>query len=76
MVRDDWDERNDNYDDELFQIEDAELVAQTEKAILIKWDGEETWIPRSVIEGSDLEEKGDVGCVEVKTWFAKKQEWV
>ena len=67
-----------------YQFEDFELIAETEKAILIRESGideddieddvNQFWVPKSVIEGSDLESKGDVGCVEVKTWWARKME--
>ena len=62
-------------------LEDCELIAETEAAILIEFDDGGTepeigvnrfWIPRSVIESSDLEEVGDIGDIEVATWFIGK----
>lgn len=62
-------------------LEDAELIHETEDAILIEFDDGSTepiegvnrfWIPRSVIESCDLEEIGDVGDLEVRTWFFQK----
>lgn len=62
-------------------IEDVELIAQTEKAILIEFDDDSNepidgvnrfWIPKSVIEESDLEEEGDIGDIEVQSWFVAK----
>lgn len=66
-------------------IEECLLAAQTEKAVLIvhpadtERDERETgltqwWVPRSVIEQMDMEEVGDVGDMEVRTWFAEKEE--
>lgn len=70
--------------DGTYQVEDVVLIAETEKAILIRYVGikeedakdgvDQFWIPRSVIEGSDLENKGDEGCVEIAMWFALKLE--
>jgi hypothetical protein len=65
-------------------VEDALLAAQTEKAVLIvspsdterddREDGlTQWWVPRSVIEQMDMEEVGDVGEMEVRTWFANKE---
>ena len=67
-----------------YQFEDVELIAETEKAILIRESGiieddveqdiNQWWVPISVVEGSDLAFVGDTGCVEVKTWWARKME--
>lgn len=63
--------------------EDLILVAQTDKAILVRdedvdeedaEDGEDQWwIPRSLIEDTDMENIGDKGYVVVPTWFADKE---
>ena len=65
--------------------DDLELVAETPGAILVRDSGvdeddaemdvNQWWVPRSVIDETDLEEVGDVGSVAVRTWFAKKIEW-
>ena len=61
------------------------MIAKTSKAILIRETGidddhveldvNQWWVPNSVIEGSDLDDIGDTGCIEVEDWFAKKMEW-
>lgn len=62
--------------EELYQIEDAELIKETPKAILIESEQTgEVWIPRSIIEGCDLEHVGDVGELEIQIWFARKEEF-
>jgi len=62
-------------------LESAELIHETPYAILVEFDDGSTepqegvnrfWIPKSVIESSELEEVGDVGDLEVRTWFVNK----
>lgn len=62
-------------------LESAELIHETPDAILVEFDDGSTepqegvnrfWIPKSVIESSELEEVGDVGDLEVRTWFVNK----
>ena len=45
-------------------------VNETAKAILFLIDGEEYWIPKSVIIDDDEEESGSI---EVAQWFAEKE---
>ena len=54
-------------------IEIDEIIAATDKAVLCDIDGEEIWIPRSVIDGGDSLDIGDNGEIEVAEWFAKKE---
>lgn len=64
-------------------LESVTLVRETEKAILVRESDVEPedavdgvnqfWIPRSVIDETDLEEVGDCGDVSVRTWFAEKE---
>ena len=51
---------------------------ETEKAVLLLWEGDEYWVPKSVITvygewptGADDEVE-----VEIEDWFAEKQGWV
>lgn len=54
-----------------------EVEATTPKAVKLRLeDGRSLWIPRSVIEdGEDLDEsKFGGGEIEVKSWFAEKED--
>ena len=56
------------------QVEfEAEVFKETEKALLCNVEGEEIWIPKSIIgEISEIETEGDIGVVSIPEWFAKK----
>ena len=55
------------------EFDDVEVVAATEKAMLLRFYGnEEHWVPRSQIEGSSVDEKGDKGTVLLSTWITDK----
>lgn len=68
--------------DDTYERDELMLVAETDKAILVREadvdeddaeDGEnQWWIPRSVIENTDLTRVGEEGYVEVQTWWAEK----
>jgi hypothetical protein len=48
----------------------------TEKAVLLDIDGEEIWVPLSVLNGPDdvdCYERGDEGDFDIAGWFAKKE---
>lgn len=61
-------------DDETFEVDDCEAIHETEKAVLIKLDDEEWWVPRSVIcEDSEVANSGDEGTLTIKRWWAEKQ---
>ena len=52
----------------------ATAVRATEKALLVDIDGNEMWIPQSVIhDDSEVYEEGDTGLLVVKGWWAQKQ---
>jgi hypothetical protein len=55
-------------------FDDVDTRADTEMAVLCLIDGDEHWIPRSVIVGSESEvnEVGDKGTLVIKSWFARK----
>lgn len=59
---------------------DAEIIHEvvclksTKKALLVEIDGDEHWIPKSVIcASSEVETDGDVGELHVEQWFAHKE---
>lgn len=59
--------------DEVAEFSDAECIAETDKAILVRLDGEEHWIPKSVVhDDSEVFANGDAGELVVMEWFAKK----
>ena len=55
-------------------IEDVECVKETAQAICCVIDGEEKWIPKSVIgDDSEVFEEGDEGTLVIHEWFAEKE---
>lgn len=65
-----------------YVLEDVVLVAETDKAILVRnrdvkeadarTDINQWWIPRSQVLETDLEEEGDLGYVELPGWLARR----
>lgn len=66
-------------------LPDAELIAQTDLAILVEFDDGSSepeidvnrfWIPRSVITETDgeFDEEGDIADLYVRTWFVRKEQ--
>lgn len=60
--------------DEWAMVDFDEVVAETDRALLIAIEGEETWVARSVLRDDDLPEAG--GEMEVRRWVAEENEWV
>jgi len=59
-----------SYDDETVEIEIVNKVHETDHAVLFNIEGDEFWIPKSVID--DMDE-----CmVVVQKWFAKKEGFI
>lgn len=54
------------------------VLRTTEMALLVSFDdGEEAWIPRSVLDDeNELESRGDSGVLIVPRWLAEKLERV
>ncbi len=49
-----------------------EIIAQTEKAILFRFDKKEVWLPKSVIENhEELEDDG--GEVSIQYWIVQER---
>jgi hypothetical protein len=56
------------------QFDEVEVKHVTEKAMLLKFpDGEEHWIPKSQIEETSVDEKGDTGTVVLKKWICEQR---
>lgn len=66
-------------DEEVVDLGDVTLVHATAKAILIEMEGEEYWVPLSLVrDGSQVQQmsEGDVGALVVPKWFAEKEHLV
>ncbi len=56
------------------EFEGTVCLAETDQAILVQIDGEEHWVPKSVIhDDSEVAGKDDTGTLVVATWFAEKE---
>lgn len=54
--------------------EEVTVLRETEAAILIEYENEEFWIPKSQIqEDSEARSKGDVGTLSIPRWLAKEK---
>jgi hypothetical protein len=51
-------------------LDDCEIKRETEKAFLIEYEGEELWLPKSVLSEADNYEVGDVVTLSVQEWWA------
>jgi hypothetical protein len=64
----------DEDDHEDVSFPDAQCVSSTPMALLCRVIGDEHWIPRSVIsDDSEVYERGHVGKLVVRKWFARKE---
>lgn len=55
----------------------ADIIAASDLAILLDFDGTEQWVPRSVmVDGDDLSEFSEVSEFWIKNWFCEKEELV
>lgn len=53
---------------------DVRCIKETSLAILCDIEGNEQWIPKSVIDDdSEVHEEGDEGTLSVAGWFATKE---
>jgi hypothetical protein len=56
------------------EIEDVVAIANTDKAVLVRIEGADYWIPFSQIgEDSTVWEKGDSGTLVIPAWLAKSK---
>jgi len=55
--------------DSLIEVEYGELLHETDNAILFDFEGEEIWIPRSLIDSHDASNQ----LVEIPLWFAEQK---
>jgi hypothetical protein len=61
-------------------VEVEEVTRETDKAILVVVDGDEEWIPKSVIDDDSevhsMKSGRDGGTMLVAEWFARSKGWV
>lgn len=65
-------------DRELFEAENATLVSETPKALLVSFEGsrDQHWIPRSQVDAELSDLPGEEhGSLVVSRWFAGKAGW-
>lgn len=56
-------------------LDDVECIRETDDALLVTYEGEEIWFPRSqiIFSESDVVEKGDAGTLVVTDWIARQR---
>lgn len=55
-------------------FDDVEALKETDKALLVEIEGEEIWIPKSVIDDdSEVYAEGHEGRLAVHEWWAEKE---
>jgi hypothetical protein len=65
------------FNDDVEYLEDVLCIHETAKALLVKVDDKQLWVPKSVIKGlSEIRKKGDEGVLIVAQWFAEKENLV
>lgn len=53
---------------------DATAKRETPKALLVEVEGEEKWVPKSLIhDDSEVYREGDAGTLVVPLWWAEKE---
>lgn len=55
-------------------LEECEILRVSEKAMLLKWEGTQHWIPLTQIADADNYEAGDKGVtVSITEWIAEQK---
>lgn len=55
-------------------LEECDVLAVTDLAILLRYDDEEYWLPKSQVSDPDVFEKGDEGVtVSISEWIAEQK---
>lgn len=53
------------------------FIKETEKGILLEYEGEEAWFPKSQVEMLDEpDEEGDTIRVKIPEWLLSKEGWL
>ena len=59
-----------------FSFETA-CKAETQKAILVTYEGKDTWVPKTqILDDSEVFAKGDEGLLVITEWIAKQKDWL
>lgn len=66
--------RMDNYQDPVY-LDECTCLKETDKALLIEYEGEEIWIPKSqiVYGDSEISSEGDEGVLAITQWIADEK---
>lgn len=65
--------RQNDVGNEAHTMGEGKCTRDTEKALLVKIDGKDVWIPKSVVhDDSEVYEVGHEGEVIVRRWWAEK----
>lgn len=55
-------------------IDGCKALKETDKGLLVEYEGEEIWIPKSQItEDSEVTEEGDEGILAIPEWLAEEK---
>lgn len=55
-------------------VEVEEILRETERAFLVRFDGEETWLPKACIADADCYDAGDVNVtISVREGIAREK---
>ncbi len=53
------------------EFQDCEATGETDLALCVEVEGEEVWIPKSLVaDESEVQERGDEGELIIPEWFA------
>jgi len=63
-----------NYADPVY-LDDCTCIKETDKALLIEYEGDEFWIPKSqIVDGdSEVDSEGDIGVLAITQWIAEEK---
>lgn len=65
--------RKDDDGHEPVRVAEVQCTKQTERAILCVIEGEDVWVPQSLVhDDSEVYRQGDFGTLIVPKWFARK----
>ena len=53
-------------------------IKETERALLVRFEGTETWVPKSQLheEENEVNEAGDMGMLVIPEWLAAEKGWL
>jgi len=59
-----------------FTMYEVVCVGETDNALRVEFDGEQVWVPKSVVDDdSEVFERGHTGNLVVAEWWADKHGW-